>query len=324
MKTTAELSVAKKAYSRIGLSLSISILAAFVLQLAWFQVPVIFLGEDNALVSADWWYWLGVIVPMYMIAMPLCVLLLRKLPVQPAEPVKLTGKAFGVFFLITCAVMYLGNLLGQFIMGIVSDPLSGNQVLDAIGADHPLKYLVFLVCAPLMEEWLFRKQIIDRTRQYGEKTAVLLSGLAFGLFHQNLTQFFYAFGLGVLFAYVYLRTGRLQYTILLHGIVNFMGGVIAPLLLQTLEPALMGDPNAMTEADLIALIPGLLVLYAYVFALIGLVAVGISKFVKYRKQFLWREAPEQLPKGSVGKTVFGNVGMILLLVISLLMIGLVT
>ena len=67
--------------------------------------------------------------------------------------------------------------------------------------------LFFLVIVgPIFEEWLFRKQLIDHTRKYGEKTAILLSGLAFGLFHMNLFQFFYAFLLGLMFGYVYTRT----------------------------------------------------------------------------------------------------------------------
>ena len=44
-------------------------------------------------------------------------------------------------------------------------------------------------------------------------------------------QFFYAFFVGILFAYVYVRTGRLRYPVLIHGIINFFGSV--PSLLVT-------------------------------------------------------------------------------------------
>ena len=81
--------------------------------------------------------------------------------------------------------------------------------------------VVFLVIlGPIFEEWMFRKQLIDHTRKYGEKTAILLSGLAFGLFHMNLFQFFYAFLLGVMFGYIYMRTSKLRYSTAMHMIIK--------------------------------------------------------------------------------------------------------
>ena len=50
----------------------------------------------------------------------------------------------------------------------------------------------------------------------------------FGLFHLNLFQFFYAFGLGLMFGYVYMRTSQLRYSIVMHMIINFNGSVLAP------------------------------------------------------------------------------------------------
>lgn len=96
--------------------------------------------------------------------------------------------------------------------------------------------VVFLVIVgPIFEEWLFRKQLIDHTRKYGEKTAILLSGLAFGLFHMNLFQFFYAFLLGLMFGYVYTRTSKLRYSTAMHMIINFNGGVLAPWVLTRVD-----------------------------------------------------------------------------------------
>ena len=69
----------------------------------------------------------------------------------------------------------------------------------------------------ILEEFIFRKMVIDRIWQYGEKIAVVTSALIFALFHINLFQFFYALGIGLIFAYVYLRTGKLRYTIIMHA-----------------------------------------------------------------------------------------------------------
>ena len=76
-------------------------------------------------------------------------------------------------------------------------------------------------------------------RQYGELTCVLISGVLFALFHGNFTQFFYAFGLGALFAYVYFRSGSLILTFLLHAIFNIIAGVLPTVLAGAGEVVLM-------------------------------------------------------------------------------------
>ena len=78
-----------------------------------------------------------------------------------------------------------------------------------------------------MEEIFYRKLVIDRLRRYGELFAVIASGILFGLIHGNFSQFFYAAMIGIVFGIVYLRTGRIRYTIGLHMAINLVGGVYA-------------------------------------------------------------------------------------------------
>ena len=49
--------------------------------------------------------------------------------------------------------------------------------------------LTSVIIAPVMEELVFRKYLVDRLVPYGQKTAVVLSGLFFGLFHGNFISF---------------------------------------------------------------------------------------------------------------------------------------
>ena len=39
---------------------------------------------------------------------------------------------------------------------------------------------------------------MDRLLGYGQKTAIIISGIMFGMAHGNFSQFFYAFGIGIL------------------------------------------------------------------------------------------------------------------------------
>ena len=142
----------------------------------------------------------------------------------------------------------------------------------------------------------------------------------FVLFHMNLFQFFYAFGLGLVFAYIYTRTGRLRYSVILHSIINFMGSVVAPWILSLVNPdALAGaDPSASPEqvmALMREVLPGLLLTLLYSLFLLGMSIAGLVLLVVRSKRAIWKDSPEQLPQGTAVKTVYLNVGMILYILI---------
>ncbi len=321
-ESTYALPPARKTFSRIGLALSAILVIATLCQLLWFAIPTAIWGEDNPVSASSWWLWLGTIVPLYLIAIPVGLLILRKLPAQVPEDHTLGVGKILVLLPVCFCLMYSGNLIGTFLSMLLSGGTAQNAVLDYAMDTNPLKVVVMVILAPLLEEYVCRKQIIDRTRQYGEKTAVFLSALVFGLLHQNLFQFFYAFALGLVFAYIYVRTGRLRYPVLLHGIINFLGAVVAPGILSLIDmQALMGmDPNAPPEqvmALLQQILPGFLLLMLYSLFLVGMSIAGLVLIVTKRKQLIWKEAPEQLPKEAAPKAVYLNVGMIVYVLLCL-------
>lgn len=308
----------KKVFSRIGVALCVIFLVTTVVQAVWVyglgQIP----GIGNWLTGSSWGMWLGTFVPMYLIGVPVGLLILKGIPGEAPQENKLGGGDFVVFLLISFFLMYAGNIIGNTLSAILSGGQAENALLDFALDTNPLKILVMVILAPLIEEYIFRKVIIDKTRQYGEKMAVFLSALTFGLFHMNLFQFFYAFALGWLLAYVYLRTGRLRYTALLHGIINFQGAVIAPAVVSLLDLEAMMNINAATAPEeLLQILPGLLVYLLYAMALIGLSILGLVFFIIKCRKLVWRESQFQLPGNSVVKTVYLNVGMILFVLLSL-------
>lgn len=92
-----------------------------------------------------------------------------------------------------------------------------------------------VIMAPIMEELVFRKFVLDRLAGYGPAVSMFVSALVFGLAHGNFYQFFYAFLLGLIFAYIYLRTGKVRYSMLLHMMINFCGSVIPILLMRVAD-----------------------------------------------------------------------------------------
>lgn len=321
-----DLAPARKTFSRVGLSLSVMLLITTVLQAIWFAIP----DEDSWMASSSWGMWLGSFLPLYVVAMPVCLLMMGKLPAQAPRQIRLGAKNFMVFLPICFCVMYAGNILGNLLSGLLSGGEAENALVEYAMDTNPVKILVMVILAPLLEEYVFRKQLIDRTVVYGEKTAVMLSAVTFGLMHQNLFQFFYAFGLGLVFAYIYTRTGRLRYTVIFHGIINFMGSVVAPWILsavdmEALEALETLDPNTSTEAIMTLysqILPGLLLLLPYTLVLLGLSIAGLVLLIIQCRKLVWKETAAQLPKGTAFKVAYLNVGVGLFVLICLVFIAL--
>lgn len=77
------------------------------------------------------------------------------------------------------------------------------------------------IFAPLFEEWLCRGLVLRGLLKHMNPTgAILTSAAFFAVLHMNPWQAIPAFILGVLFGYVYYRTGSLKLTMLMHCVNN--------------------------------------------------------------------------------------------------------
>ncbi|MDL2324383.1 CPBP family intramembrane metalloprotease, partial [Ruminococcaceae bacterium OttesenSCG-928-A16] len=116
--------------------------------------------------------------------------------------------------------------------------------------------LIFGACVPALgEEFLFRHVLYRKMRGCGDATYIFFSAFCFALFHGNFAQMLYAFAVGVIFAWVYVKTGNIWVSVALHFIINCMGIVVAPLLLEN-ELATM-----MMGVAVIAFIAGAIVIF---------------------------------------------------------------
>ena len=84
------------------------------------------------------------------------------------------------------------------------------------------------VFAPLFEEWLCRGVILRGLLQKTHPvSAILVSAVFFAVLHMNPWQAIPAFCLGILFGYVYYRTGYLKLTMLMHCVNNTLAALIS-------------------------------------------------------------------------------------------------
>ena len=87
------------------------------------------------------------------------------------------------------------------------------------------------ILAPLGEEIVFRGMVYGQLRKVLKVPyAVVLSGLAFGLFHGNLVQAVYATVIGCLLALVYEWYGTIAAPMLFHSVANLFVYVMLELL----------------------------------------------------------------------------------------------
>lgn len=188
--------VAYRRFSIVGVALAIMV--AF-----WIGLNMLATGALHQFAGNDvptWAVLLASSGPLYLVAMPLSMLVFTRVPAISTRQFAMKPGEFIPLFIICIPVMYLGNIIGMVLSAGVTDGQATNRINDLVlGGNEWVNALFVGLLAPICEEWLFRKQIISRLRRYGEKTAIVFSALAFALFHMNLFQFFYAFGLGLIF-----------------------------------------------------------------------------------------------------------------------------
>jgi len=284
-----DLNAGRRVFMRAGFALMAMVAMTVALQTVGYRVFVQHL--DN-----EWIRYALAILPQYVIAMPLAALLMCKTPVLPVAQKKLKAGQFMIIMMVCFTIMYAGSLAGNIInliIQLLAQSSMTNLIQELIAGSSIWANLVFVVLlAPIMEELFFRRLLIKKLLAYGEKPAVIVSGLAFGLIHGNLTQFFYAFGLGLAFGYIFVKTGKVIYTVVLHMIINFLGSVISVWVLNA----------NMIVTGLFGLV------------VIGLVIAGIVLFFINKRRIVMDIGLFAAPKGK--RAVYLNAGMILFYIVS--------
>ena len=317
LPSAADPSAARRDFSRIGLAYAVLTLAVQLLAIGITSLVYAIAPEVTA---AWWWTWVVSLVPLYGMALPLMWLILKGVPASPHNTDHAINRtatvdkpAFGlghwlILLVIAFGCMTAGGVTGNLIMAILSwamdydyaDLLSGAVEQSPVWAT----FIATCVCAPLGEELLFRKLLIDRTRRYGDLPSILLSGLLFGLFHGNLFQFFYATLVGMVLAYVYTRTGSYRWCVAMHAVLNFMGSIVTPALAGLLPEDLLSFENLLQP-------------FVYLFLMAwqyGMLVAGIVLFCVLRSRRKLSHGPAPLYRENAASVMLGNVGMIAALV----------
>ncbi len=252
----------------------------------------------------DWYAWALTGVSIILLGLPVYLLLMKRIPDSGrGEVVKLKFTEFIVIFFITAAAMYITSMMSSVITVLIAllkgDTHLINPAQEAIlHSNYALSLLYACIIAPITEEFIFRKVLLDKLKRFGDIPAILMTGIAFGLFHMNLSQFFYAAVLGFIFAYLTIRTNTVRYAILLHMMVNTISTGISPFVLK-------GNKLAGV----------FLTMWVFIAILLGIIffSLNIKKIVFEKKE----------PLVAV-KDYYTNAGVICYGLVCIIMIGIIT
>lgn len=317
----------KKIFSKIGVIYGVFSIVVFALQ-------------SIAVVAADGLGFHSVSAQMtasslvlYISGLLILGIWLQKSALEKLSPQKHSMKISEMFraFCMCYSLMIASNMVGLMFTGLIGR-LKGSPVVNPLESlvydlDMPVLFVITVVCAPVFEELFFRKFLIDRTLPYGEAVSVLLSGFMFGLFHGNLSQFLYAFTLGSFFAYIYIRTGKIGYCMILHAIINSIGSIVSALVMNNINLdslmsiSLTGTEEQMMQ-DMLSVFrdPGFIMLMLYEMIILLIIVLGLLFWIFGARKIRFETTREELPKGKRVSVVFGNVGMILYCVVWCVMI----
>lgn len=284
----------RKVFSRIGLASAASIIVVY---LAYNLLYLLFNIVAPSIVNSTWFIYTLNAVSFYLFGFGVLYLIVKNMPTFKNK----VNKNFSigeicVIVIIAFAFMYISNFITVILAQVISLIFGGgsNPLDSMIDTNNLFLTFIFVgLLAPIMEELMFRKIMLERLKGYGDVISIIVTAVMFGLFHRNFYQFLYATAIGLILAYIALKSGSVKYSILLHVIINTFGSVIAPLL---------------TKMPIIG------VAFLGLF-LLGVIIAGIVLFSVFFKKIKLSPGMFNIKTGTLFNCAFLNVGMIIYIII---------
>ena len=291
----------KKTFTYVGLSYSVLLIVNIVLVIL---LRYVFPDVREAITGNNVSKILVGVLPNWLISYPLLVVLLRRKPSEKPERHDLGFFELIMYIAISFGIVFCANLTGLGVVQVIQK-ISGYTLInptDELLKDQNAMLLVVMVAliGPILEEIVFRKLLIDAIGRYNAGVAVIISGVIFGIIHSNISQFFYTLAFGLFLGFIYLKTGRLLYTIIMHVSINLFFGTMSTIL------------KRFTETELGKMIFGL-----YGMALITIAITGIVLFFVNLKKFKINDDIDMIKKTNAYKIAFSNVGIIIFIVLGI-------
>ncbi len=217
------LAEARKTFNRLCLVVLLQTAAAIA-----FEIPLTFLSMAlgvNLMEPLAYQLLLTAMVPLSTALPFLFYLWIGKKDVT--EYLRFEKVGFGVALLLVLAglaVCLLGNFpstaMQEFFGQFGYESVEQVSQEDHTWLGFALEFFSTAILVPVMEEFAFRGVLCSALRKYGAGFAIVASALVFSLVHLDFSNVIFAFVAGLVFGYLYLRTGNLWITIAIHALNN--------------------------------------------------------------------------------------------------------
>lgn len=274
----------KKSIEKIGFGIAIMFLISWI----W----TIFIRNKLNLTSIQNTI-IGIIV-LYVIGLCLFKLIIKNIPNYKIEKGKISLKE-----LVLCFFLQFSSILVMSVLTVILSKITRNEIGGEIDALTPLMLFQLLIFNPIIEEYVFRKLFADKLLKHGELLFMLTSSFCFSIVHGvslGIPQILYTFILGMIWSYVYIKSGNLLVPIILHSLSNLFGSVIIQSLQSVSQIAVS--------------------IYSMCIMLIGI--VGIILFFSNKKKIKIDNDNKLITKLAL-KDIFFNKGILFYIIITITM-----
>ncbi len=224
------------------------------------------------------------LVCLYGIGLGLFSLIIKNISIKKVDKKKIPGKTIILCFLLQFTAIVVLVIITNILLAA-----GMTHVTTEIASTSFYMLFMLLIFNPVIEEIVFRKMFADRLYKYGESFYILVSSFCFAIVHGvslGIPQIVYTFILGMIWSYLYVKTGNLVLVILMHASSNLFGSVISQTLMDI----------SMVAAGI----------YSIVIILCGI--IGFILFIVNKKKIMADEGKSMI-KASVIKDMISSKGL---------------
>ena len=167
--------------------------------------------------------------------------------VKPSLMFPLVMFGLSTAMLANIAASMFDNNISLFQLENYGNPTAEGQTLEAF-----IYSVIGTAIVPAFaEEFAFRGIILSHFRKYGDAFAIFASALLFGCMHGNTTQIVFAFLLGLIFAFIDVKTNSIIPSVIVH-FLNNLYAVISNTLQS--HPALTDQQSSFITTAIVVMI----------------------------------------------------------------------
>lgn len=244
---------------------------------------------------------------LYVIGLFIFTQIIKSITNTKIEKSEISSKTLIICFLL----QFLAFFIFPAIKGIsmfISNIISGNKIITSgqdvvvdLGELNLQILFVLIIFNPIVEEFVFRKLFADKLLKYGELFYMMVSSFCFALPHiisVGPSHFIYTYLLGMIWSYLYIKTGSLKWPIIFHSLSNIFNGIIQ---------MFIANNFSMT------------VFKAYMIFMLILGIIGGIVFLKNKKE-ISIDGDNKLFDKDIAKNILGNKGIIFYILTIIVMV----